>query len=113
MSDTRNFTVLAQEANLIIGELERAENPVAVLNDRAMADLLLLLRAARSEASARDSGNDAPAIAALIEAVSGIVQKYAETRNKYFGGPAAQVDIANLEREIDRLFKDLQQFGRR
>ena len=97
MSDTRTFTVLAQEANVLVGELEGSENPVTVLDDRAMAELLLRLRAASS------AGNgDIGPLADLLGAVARIVQAYAVTRNKYRGGPSDADATADFLREAER-----------
>ncbi|MGE0357725.1 MAG: hypothetical protein AB7P08_12535 [Burkholderiales bacterium] len=97
MSDTRTLTVLAEEAGVLIGELEGSENPVTVLNDRAMADLLLRLRAA---SSAQDG--DLGPVSELLGVVARIVQTYAVTRNKYRGGPSDPVATADVLREAER-----------
>lgn len=97
MSDTRTLTVLTEEAGVLIGELEGSENPVTVLSDRAMADILLRLRAV----SAAEKGDHGP-INELLGAVARIVHTYAAARNKYRGGPSATVVAADELREAER-----------
>ena len=102
MSDTRTFTVLAEEAGVLIGELEGSENPVTVLNDRVMADILLRLRAA----TAAEEGDLGP-VTELLGVVARIVHTYAATRNKYRGGPSAPVVAADELREAERALAEV------
>ena len=110
MTDIRTLTVLSECENVVVGELEKAANPVTVLNDRLMSELLLLLRDAHSEIAASSSKSNAVSTYRLLNAVSSIVQQYATARNKYFAGPSANVDLANELREIERLSAELDQF---
>ena len=97
MNDTKTFTILAEDGDVLIGELDGCPNPVAVLNDRAMSELVLRLRAA---SSARDG--DLGPIADLLGTIARIAHTYAVTRNKYRGGPSESVEAANLIREVER-----------
>lgn len=107
MSDTRKFTVLAENGDIVIGELDGAENPVTLLNDRAMSELLLRLRAAASA-----QGGDLGPISELLAVIAHISHTYAVTRNKYRGGPSDAVEAANLVGEVERSLKETERLLR-
>ena len=110
LSATRTLTVLHDGGDIVVGDLFGSVNPVVALNDNVMSELLLTLRDAQARALALRSTVDVTAIVKLCETLGRIIQIYAESRNKYFGGVSDSVHGANLIREIEKLFQELDSF---
>ena len=108
MGDIRKLTVLHEDKNIVVGDMVGAVNPVVVLNDYAMSALLLALRDVQLQAREMATKEDGVPLITLCAVLAPIVEAYAITRNKYFGGVSATTDAANLEREIQGLFKELE-----
>ncbi|MCY7387756.1 MAG: hypothetical protein LH481_06790 [Burkholderiales bacterium] len=103
MSNPRTLTVLHDGGDIVVGALAGAVNPVVVLNDMLMAELLLDLRAAQAQALGVKSTVDATAFIKLCETLGRVVETYVVNRNKYFCGVSEPVHCANLVSEIERL----------
>ena len=110
MSDTRTLTVLHEDGGAVVGDLSGAVNPVVALNDQTMSELLLALRDAQAQVLALRPKGDVSAILSLCEKLGRIIETYAITRNKYFGGVSDSVERAAVMREFDRLSKELERF---
>ena len=110
MSATRTLTVLHDGGDIVVGDLYGAVNPVVALNDNVMSELLLTMRDAQSRALALKSTVDVTAIIKLCETLGRVIETYAVSRNKYFGGVSEPVERANLIREIEQLAKELERF---
>ena len=93
-----------------MGDLFGAVNPVVALNDQTMSELLLALRDAQAQVLALKPNGDVTAILTLCAKLGRIVEIYAVTRNKYFGGVSDSVERADVMREFDRLSKELERF---
>jgi len=106
--------VLTQAGEVVVAEIRKAANPVVLLNDNAMSQLLLTLREVHEELAKSPVAPDS-AVAKLIAELDRIVAHYRDCRNAYFGGANAAVHRANDQREalreIERIEAMLKNLG--
>ena len=73
MTESRTLQVLAEFGGIAVGDVKGMANPVVILNDDAMSNILLLLRDVQEKGSVIDAESSL-AFNKLVAAVEAIVE---------------------------------------
>ena len=112
MTDTQSkeINIHYTTDNLIIGNIKGAKNPVAIIEDEMLDDLIVRLIDAKKEAIEQKTEIKVEKLLLLIEVLSKILRPYTQVRNKLYDGYGQKREFSVLAQEVDELFEELKKF---
>ena len=88
MTEPRVLHVLNEAEGVIVGDLSGAANPVVVLSDDVMSNLLVILREVQEKGTIANAESSL-AFRKLVSGVETFVENYRVTRNKFTAASAS------------------------
>jgi hypothetical protein len=104
--------ILSEEGPVLVGNMAGAHNPVAILDDSILDNLVVLCGSARLEAEGAPDQSKVSAVLELCAKIGEILELYTRTRNKYYGSTGAEVQAASALRELQSFIREAESFGR-
>ncbi|MEM7357613.1 MAG: hypothetical protein AAF431_00740 [Pseudomonadota bacterium] len=105
-----SLSIHEKDDGVTIASLEKATNPVAILNDEFLDHLYVEYQEAKQAMSAL-SGAEASSVQILCERLERFIKPYAIVRNKYFDGLGPARKFVAAEQELEKLKKELEELN--
>jgi len=102
--------VLRSDLNFAVAMVAGYEQPVVILDVRFLNDLEYALSAAKARALTISPGQDTEAILQLCQLLSPILARHREAHFQYMAERPLPKELAEIEREMERLRRILDQY---
>jgi hypothetical protein len=98
--------ILGQKGSVIAANITGVSNPVAILDDTVLDQLVVLCRNARTEAAR--SGGNVSAMLELCATLDGVLKSFAHIRDEYFDRIEIERERADAESRLQEASNAIQ-----